>query len=465
MISGRNRIGIVSLGAAFAGFLFVTFQPWLALDSVRIFRGLGLGGLLSAFFDASLVGALADWFAVTALFRNPMGVKLPHTDILARNKDAIAEAVPRFLTSFVSEERIADQLGAIDFGAKVEQLLSDSSTRGQINDFISQRLSTLLGSVLNSAGEPSEGFVAVVREIVKLVEARIDPARAAGALLPRFADADEDAGGHRYFRFTSQAQSLDAARRRFIGGTVVRHAGAAEAMREGIAENVDVLVDTITPLIKRNAGWQGLFVGRGTVERLLRGAQEELERVRADPRHDLRLLVGRRLEALSLRLSGDTEVGPGSRDGGSRDGAAGRLRASFRTLASDPATAGRISRFAAVVLERLRLALQSESPGFTDGVERIEDVFLTQLRENNDFRRAFNRGVTGLVSSLIARSGLIEGVTGYLAGLLKATDEREFVGRVEDAVWNDLQYIRFNGAVVGGIVGILLAVIAALIHK
>src|SRR5208283_1690297 len=120
MIAGRNRIGIISLGGAFAGFLLVTFQPWLALDSVRIFPGLSLRGLLSAFFDASLVGALADWFAVTALFKRPLGIKLPHTDILARNKDVIAEAVPRFLTSFVSEERIAGQLGTIDFGAKVE---------------------------------------------------------------------------------------------------------------------------------------------------------------------------------------------------------------------------------------------------------------------------------------------------------------------------------------------------------
>ena len=120
MIAGRNRIGIISLGAAFAGFLLVTFQPWLALDSVWLFRGLSLRGLLSAFFDASLVGALADWFAVTALFRSPLGIRLPHTDILARNKDAIAEAVPRFLTSFVSEERIAEQLGTIDFGDKVE---------------------------------------------------------------------------------------------------------------------------------------------------------------------------------------------------------------------------------------------------------------------------------------------------------------------------------------------------------
>ena len=83
MHAGRNRIGLISLVIAAAGFLFVTFQPWIRLERVILFGTLNLRLLLSAFFDASLVGALADWFAVSALFRNPLGVPLPHTDILA----------------------------------------------------------------------------------------------------------------------------------------------------------------------------------------------------------------------------------------------------------------------------------------------------------------------------------------------------------------------------------------------
>ena len=131
----------------------------------------------------------------------------------------------------------------------------------------------------------------------------------------------------------------------------------------------------------------------------------------------------------------------------------------------DPATATRAAGAMAAVLRRLRSAVQAEGGGFTQGVQRVEQVFTTQLASNGEFRSSFNRGVAGLVSSPIARSGLIEGVTGYLAGLLKNTDEREFVGRVEDAVWNDLQYIRVNGAVVGGIVGIVLAVFSSFVHR
>jgi uncharacterized membrane-anchored protein YjiN (DUF445 family) len=428
MHPGRNRIGFISLGAAFAGFLIITFQPWLALDGVRLFKGLSLQALLSAFFDASLVGALADWFAVTALFKRPLGVKLPHTDILARNKDAIAEAVPRFLTSFVSEQKIAEQLGAIDFAQKVRQLLGSAATRAEINEFLRGRLSALLDGPAGFNGEPPESFVAVVREILLYARDRIDAARALGAILR-----------------WSHAEGMND---RII-------ATAAEALRAGIDENFEDLADTFTPLLKRNAGWQGIFVGRGTIEKLLRGAMEELQRVGTDPHHDLRLLLGRRLAVMSSRLSDESA---------NADALADRVRSWFRDLLSNPGTHVTISRSVARALAWLHSQVQPESRGFSEGIEKIEDVLVTQLRESGELHRVFNRGVAGLISSLIARSGLIESVTGYLAGLLKATDEREFVDRVEDAVWNDLQYIRFNGAAVGGIVGILLAVVSSVVR-
>lgn len=428
MTAGRNRIGIISLGAAFAGFLLVTFLPWRGLERVLLFGTLNLRSLLVAFFDASLVGALADWFAVTALFKRPLGVRLPHTDILARNKDAIAEAVPRFLTSFVSEEKISGQLRTVDFAAKIEQLLGETAARDGLNDFIRTRLSALLSSFLDHNGAPSESFTAIVREIIDFAGARIDPAGAAGVLL-----------------HWSHTEGLDD---RLL-------AVAAGMLQEGIQQNFASLADTLTPLVKRNAGWQGIFVSRGTIERLLKGAQEELQRISSDRRHSLRVLLGQQLEVMASRLSARTPVPDGMRES---------IRATFRAIVQDPATAVRVSRFVGEALGRLRVSMQAESSGFLQGVVRVEKVVVSRLRLDAGFRCDFNEGLAGLTSSLIAHSGLIEGLTGYLAGLLKNTDEREFVRRVEHAVWNDLQYIRFNGAAVGGLVGILLAVLLSLLH-
>ncbi|HUJ75155.1 MAG TPA: DUF445 family protein, partial [bacterium] len=179
----RNRVGLISLGIAAAGFLFVTFQPWLPLDRLVIFRGLTVRGLLSAFFDASLVGALADWFAITALFRSPLGIRLPHTDILARNQEAIAEAVPRFLGSFVKEDTIARELAGVDFAGNVERLVADPGARGELNDLLRSRLAALLSAAIRNGGEPSEGFAAGVREVLGLVGERVDPAPAVSSLI------------------------------------------------------------------------------------------------------------------------------------------------------------------------------------------------------------------------------------------------------------------------------------------
>ncbi|HTO21852.1 MAG TPA: DUF445 domain-containing protein [Spirochaetia bacterium] len=421
----RNRIGLISLVIAGAGFLLVTFQPWLPLEQIHLFGTLTLRGLLTAFFDASLVGALADWFAVSALFRNPLGVPLPHTNILAKNREAIAEAVPRFLGGFVREETIAGQLGSVDFAGKVEKLLSDPAARGDTNEFIRARLSSLLAPAAQAGGEPSAAFLATVREVVGFVGERLDPVRAAGGLL-RWA----------------RAEGVDA----------VLIDRAAAALASGISRHLDYLVDEITPMVKQNAGWQGIFVGRGTIERLLRGAQEELERVRSDREHGLRQLLDREIASLDERFTLESHVA---------DPIRGQLKDWFTRLVADPQTAVRAAKLAAFLVDRLHAVLEPGSRGFVEGAERLEDAFVSQLRVSPEFRAAFNRGVTGLISSLIVRSNLVEGVTGYLAAILKNTDEREFVDRVEAAVWNDLQYIRVNGAVVGGIVGLVLAAILA----
>jgi uncharacterized membrane-anchored protein YjiN (DUF445 family) len=66
-----------------------------------------------------------------------------------------------------------------------------------------------------------------------------------------------------------------------------------------------------------------------------------------------------------------------------------------------------------------------------------------------------------LLAGVIERGRIIEGVTEYLAGLLRAVEPRRFVARIEESVWNDLQYIRLNGATVGGLVGLVIALAKA----
>ena len=132
MVMHRNRIGSISLGIALAGFIVVTLQPWLPLDRILVLPRLSLKGLLESFFDAALVGSLADWFAVTALFRHPLGVPLPHTNILAKSKDGIAEGVPRFLAGFLSTTKIASELAKVDFSGKLVEVMKADGAREDV---------------------------------------------------------------------------------------------------------------------------------------------------------------------------------------------------------------------------------------------------------------------------------------------------------------------------------------------
>ena len=427
MTKKRNRIGAISLLGALAGFLFVMFQPWIALDRLILFRSLSLKHLLAAFFNASLIGALADWFAVSALFKHPIGIKLPHTDIIARNKDAIAEAVPRFLTSFVSEEKIVVELGKVDFAAKVETLVAAGDARQEIHDFVRTRLSSLLSEAAPSVGARSEGLGIFVRELFTFAGSSIDPAAVFASL-------------------------IQLARRERLEEKIIE--GAAELLRNQIGQNLARLAAVITPIIKRNAGWQGIFVGQGTVERLLLGVQNELASVRSNRGHELRRFLSGAIDTYAARLAGQQDDPGGERH---------RFRASIRRVMEDTEFQSRTADFIADILRRLGVDLAKPGSRFLEGLARIESALETQLGGNAAFRQGFNRGVAGLLSGMIAKSRLIEGLTGYLATLLKSTDERDFVHRIEDAVWNDLQYIRVNGAMVGGLVGIALALLSALL--
>jgi uncharacterized membrane-anchored protein YjiN (DUF445 family) len=429
VLKGRNRIGAYSLIAALVGFLFIAFQPWVPLDRLILFRGLTLKGLLASFFSASLVGALADWFAVSALFTNPLGIPLPHTNILARHKDVIADAVPRFLGSFVSEEKIALEMAGIDFAARARELLGREALRSEIRDFLKSRISSLLSGYGALDAAKVEGISIVLRELFVFLEEKLDAS-------------------------SSFAGMVRWARREALDERIVE--SAASMLRGGIERNRSRIAAAITPLIKQNAGWQGIFVGQATVERLLHGMGEELERIRNNRSHDVRRALAASLDSYAARLAGEVPDRGGDRE---------RFRGVVRGTLRDESFRTACASLFAGLLGRLGVDLSRPQSGVLEAVERAENALQTRLGSDGEFQRRFNRGVASLLSGLIARSRLVDALAEYLSEIMKRADERDFVRRVEAAVWNDLQYIRVNGSVVGGLVGLALSLINAILPK
>ena len=419
----RNRLGSLSLVAGICGFLIVEFQPWLPLGALMLFGGLSVKGVLEAFFEASMVGAFADWFAVSALFKDPFGIPLPHTNILAKSKDVIAAAVPRFLTGFVNPAAITGELAKIDYASRAAEALSVGGGREELHAFLCQRAVELLAGYEGGAGERTVALRRFVDQVLDFVSERVDAPAEAVSLL----------AWARKGRFDERA--LEA---------------AAEYIRVEIGKNRLRLVSILTPLIKRTAGWQGLFIGAGTVERFLAGLQDELTDMGKDRDNELRVFILNAIWGYASRL-----------DANSLEPDRERLAQAFSSALGDEGFRSGFALFAAQLLARLGEDLSRPEGHFFPSLERLEDALSARLSSDEALRSRLNSMIASLIGSVIERGRVIEGVTEYLAGLLRATDERAFVNRIEESIWNDLQYIRVNGAVVGGFVGLVITVVKA----
>lgn len=110
-------------------------------------RDFAWAGFLRAFAEAAMVGALADWFAVTALFRHPMGVPIPHTAIIRHNKDRIGASLGNFVeNNFLTPEVIASKLETMDIPHRVADWLAQPENAGEI----AQRITAVIPEFLNA---------------------------------------------------------------------------------------------------------------------------------------------------------------------------------------------------------------------------------------------------------------------------------------------------------------------------
>src|SRR6202045_4122960 len=109
-------------------------------------------GFVAAFAEAATIGGLADWYAVVALFRRPLGLPIPHTAIIPRNHQRIAENLGAFIeTNFLEPEAVEKKLGEVDFAAQIADCLVDRGRSGALAGFTTRLLPQLLTAIDQSA--------------------------------------------------------------------------------------------------------------------------------------------------------------------------------------------------------------------------------------------------------------------------------------------------------------------------
>jgi uncharacterized membrane-anchored protein YjiN (DUF445 family) len=380
------------------------------------FRHSWWGGWILAIAEAGIVGGLADWFAVTALFRRPLGLPIPHTALIPTNWELMASRVGTMVGSQVlTREYVSREISRLDFGDLIARA-AERLTRADL-DAATRRAAEWITAQL--PGVPTGDLGVLSRRLI--AEWPIAPAL---------------------------ATALDVAReqgwdRRVIDGLARVLADAIErpAVQQTLGEIVDDLLtryrQSIGPYPRLAMGLAQL-VGLLDRDRIVAALRRGLREVARDPDHPLRERLAEAVAELPGRLRSDPKL-------------AARLEAVKEDLLGAPFVLGLVQDAARAVSEALLADLRDPDSGAVAWITEQLDRGRQRLSSDEGLKRDLDDWMKRVVL------GAVERHHGRLATFIengvRALGAAGAVKLIEEHAGDDLQYIRVNGTVVGGLAG------------
>jgi uncharacterized membrane-anchored protein YjiN (DUF445 family) len=370
-------------------------------------------GFVQAGAEASMVGGVADWFAVTALFRHPLGLPIPHTALIVERKDQFAATLGRFVQeNFLNADVLAGRIGAARLVPRLATWLADQDNAARFGGHAADLVVRVAEAVRDEDAQR-----VVMAQLTRALDA-VDVATVAGRTL-RFVIA----GGH-----------LDGLFNAILSG--------ADGYLEGHYEEVYRLFEEEAPRWVPDAVYRRLF------DRLYHRLRQRLAEMAADPADPAR----RQFEAWVTGLPDRIEASPDLRERGDR------LK---HELLNSPG----LRDWSSSLWEQAKEALRTQAAQPQSELRRQMAGLLTATGERLGSDRRVAGGLERIVES--GARALADQFHDELAGLVTTTIERwdaaETSNQLELLLGRDLQYIRINGTVVGAGVGLALhAIVLAL---
>lgn len=364
-------------------------------------------GFAIAFTEAAMVGGLADWFAVTALFRRPLGLPIPHTAIIPVNKDRIADTMAAFLrANFLTPAVVARRLRSFNLAAASGAFLIDA--RRSPASPLRAGAADLFADVLLSLDQ--EKFGGLVKSGLKRQLERLNVAPMLGQLLTA-AIADR------------------------------RHLPVIESLIRWAALTIEANEDLMRQIIRQRANalvrWTGLDDRMANA--VLDGIYKLLAETLVIKDHPLRAKVEEGLETLARDLLHDPAMQQ-------------RILAMKAEVLANPA----MTHWFDGIWERVRSAMlrATRNPEKLLAGELGESLeqFGKALSEDERLQLLVNRFARRTLVGVVARYG--DEIVRLVSETVKRWDAETVTGRIEGAVGRDLQFIRINGTLVGGLMGV-----------
>jgi uncharacterized membrane-anchored protein YjiN (DUF445 family) len=366
-------------------------------------------GLLRDAGRAGFIGGVADWFAVTALFRHPLGLPIPHTAILPAQKERLGSALGRFVANHVfTEADVRRFLGNLDSPGMLQRFLNDPAATGPAAAALAGMLPKLLASIEDGRA----------RRLLARLLPRLIGGKAAGVVVARALAGLVEGGRHQeVFSFIiSQLKETLAAREEVL----------REAIKERVREQGGRLI-----------GWA---IGATVAQRVMKGVNTELERVSPDSSE-----MRDAFDEWARREIGRLETDPAR---------AAELGQAMKGVLTHET----VQAWAWDVWARLRLALEQDA-GRPHGrsVAVIEGALASLgdvLGQDPVARARVNVAVEAIVLKILPHAQAE--LASFIGRVIGQWDAATITDKLELRVGKDLQYIRVNGTIVGFVLGALI---------
>ncbi len=373
----------------------------------------GVNGFIQAASEAAMVGGIADWFAVTALFRHPLGIPIPHTALIPKGKDHIGRTLGRFVQqNFLDPAALTERLAGAGLAKRLGLWLLDEHN----SHTVARQLAVVISSTVQtmSDDELTESLNQAIANRIRAIPA--------GPVIGRVIE-------------------------------IVLQGNHHQALVDTALTGLDRYLDANREALRRRLGqespwWVPEALDDVVFTRVMDALHRFLRDLASDANHELRRDLEARIRTLAVALQHSPEM-------------IARVDQLKEELLSHPEfqawSAGLWRRIKAGIVEA------SEQPG-SELQERLAGLIRSagqSLLEDDQVQQRVDRWVTTVIGQVAEQSQ--DEIAEFIASTVERWDATETSHRLELALGRDLQFVRINGTLVGGLVGVVIHTLVLLL--